>query len=342
MKNRIGLFAFLDAVFSGHDRHFDGEPAGGAAIADDAWPDIPVPADVPRTETTPAPASGTPPPPASPAPSTSASASGAPATPAPAGAPAAAVPEPATAPAGMEEFQRAIAEVTAFNRQLLEQNAALIAQLRGGQPATPAQPAAPEPPPLSPQDIAIRDRLYGVIPELKMLAELVAKKDAILGAADAVPQITADRTAAQKAQDDYWSSYRDQQFSAAWDTVAKDMLGEGKTGKDLDPMLQSMIANAFVRWVTSDAARAARYERQDQQLLGEFAAHYRALAIAPLRRTENVAAITAAETAPPMPRGGPSTTPSSPAPTPPAPAKDEDAMYSSSWRTFQERNRAAS
>lgn len=351
MKNRLGIFAFISAVFSGTDRLWDDGDAGGGgvAIAEDAWPDIPVPGDVPRSEPTPAPSGSTPPPaptPAPPAPGASnpppgTPQGGAPATPAPAGAPGAVDAPPATAPDRMEEFQRAIAEVTGFNRQLLEQNAALIAEVRQlRNPATPPPAAEPPAPALSEADIKVRDRLYAIMPGLKILDELVAKKDAIFGAAEAVPQITADREAATAANQQYWASYREAQFAAARDAVAKEMLGEGKTGKDLDPMVQGLIAEGFRTWVTSDPQRAARYENQDQTLLGEFAAHYKALMIAPLRRTENVAALDAAAAAPPIPRGGPSIQPG-PAVTPPAPPKDEDALYSQSWDTFQTQRRTA-
>jgi len=345
MKNRLGPFAFIDAVFAGCDRFYDRE---GAGISEDAWPDIPVPEDVTRSDVPPAPraADATPPPATPPASATppatppATPAAGAPATPAPAGAPAAGTPEPATAEQGLEELRRSVSEIATFNRQLLEQNTVLVQQNRDlharlNQP--PPAPPAPAAEPPDPQTLAIRDRMMQVFPWFKDLEELVGKKAALLGAAEAVPQVMSDRQAAQQAQDHYWDSYRDSQFQAAQDAVAKEVLGDGKAGKDLDPIVRSMVETAYRTWVTADPARAARYERQDQQLLGEFVSHYKALMIAPVRRTENVAALDAAAAAPPIPRGGPSAAPAPPAPTPPTPPKDEDALFSDSWRQFQDR-----
>jgi hypothetical protein len=327
------------------------------AIPETDWPTYEVPADVPRdADASPAPAAGTTPPPAAtPAPSPTpavgtppapAPSGGAPATPSPTGVPAAAAAEPVTANQGLEELRAQVTEQATINRTLIEQNTVLAGQLRelltrqNQPPPAPAPAPTPEPE-LSEQDRAVLDRLYKLIPGLKDLPEFVAKKAALLGAAEAVPGVLSDREAAQRASDEYWAGYRDQQFTGAQDLVAKELLGDGKTAKDLDPLARHTVASALQNWVLSDPARAARYERQDQQLLGEFFAHYKAIMMAPLRRTENVAALAAAEAAPPIPRGGPSVTPSPVAPAAPTVPTDEDAIHGTSWAMHQASRRSA-
>lgn len=318
------------------------------AIPDSDWPDYEVPADVPRAEVTPAPAADTTTPPAPPASSSGtppatpapAQATGTPATTPPAGAPSAASPEPSTAPNELQQIQAGLREMAEFNRSLVEQNRVLTERLSQltAQPPTPAAPPAPVEPP-DPQTLAIRDRMFQVFPWLKDLEELAGKKTALLGAAEAVPAITADRTAAQEADRQYWENYRNQSFQTVVSSIAAEVLGQGKTFKDVDPAVASGIAEAFRVWVINDPKRAARYEGQDPALLGEFVDHYKAVTIMPLRRTENVAALDAAAAAPAIPRGGPSVQPGPAAQpsAPPAANNDEDEIHSRSWASFSQR-----
>lgn len=295
-----------------------GAPAGGGSAV--AEPSYELPASVPRGGDPQPPVPPVQPPAAPPAP-----AGGTP--PAPAGG------APAGQPSDEQIPRYRLDEVVSDRdnlRTLVLEQQRQISQLlqRFGQTPGPAAPAAPPPPQLTPQDIAIRDRLYGIIPGLDKLADLLPfleRRDAIFGAADAVP-------AWRSAEDQYWDRYANDSVSSIADEFAKFQLGEGKAAKDLNPIVLDSIRAAFTRWVTSDPARAARYEREDPSIPKEFWGVYRATVFDPIRRSQQAAVL---ENQPPaLPRGGGgapagSNTPPS---APPAPAgDDEDAIHARAW-----------
>lgn len=211
---------------------------------------------------------------------------------------------------------------------MIQHQQAQIAALMQRMPMQP--PAAqPERPQLSEQDIKIRDRLYAVIPELALLGqlrELVENREAIMGAAQAVP-------AWQSAETQYWDRYAENSHQSIGDAAAAYLLGQGKTTKDLNEHTRTGLRSSFIRWVTSDPTRAMRYEREDPSLPKEFWGAYRAAVYDPLRRDGQATLLN--QQPPRLPQGGggsPAASGTPPAARPPAaPADDDDAIHARAW-----------
>jgi len=307
-------------------RHFfgflcDGEDSGGGggstAVAEPAYE---IPAGVPRD--------GDPQPPVPPVQP--------PATP-PATPPAAPPAPTGGAPAGQptdEQIPRyRLDEVTQQRdqfRALVERQQQQIDFLmqRFGQAPAPPPPPQPAAPQLSAQDIAIRDRMLAIIPELQRLPELLPfleHRDAIMGAAEAVPTW-------RTAENQYWDRYANDTVGSIANEMATLVLGEGKTARDLDPEAIAGIRAAFTTWVTRDPSRAARYEREDPSIPKEFWSHYKARHFDPIRRTQQAALLT--QEPPRVPQGGggaPAASVTPPA-TPPANNNgDDDAIHGRAW-----------
>lgn len=308
-------------------------------MADDAtdWPTFEVPASVPRDEPAPGPAAGAPnaaTPPAAPATPPAAPAGGTP----PAQPPAAATPPAPTggAPASPEggevipkhrldetiaERDRARAEGAAKDRQIAELTARLQA---GGTP--PAAPPAPAAPTISPEDQRVRERLLQVFPELKAVLEaqdLLARKDDLLG-------VVGDAGRWRQNEQAITDQFVQTSVDTVFDKVAAFTLGEGKSGKDLNPLVQQSVVAAFSRFVASDQVRAARYERHDLTLVDEFWTAYKAAVYDPVRRDANAQLLERAGNPPAVPQGGSTTPPVPPAPKP-ADNNDEDAVHANAW-----------
>lgn len=301
-------------------------------MPDDAndWPTFEVPADVPRDE--PAaqdPAAGDPnaAPPADPA-------GGTPPAQPPATPPAPTGGAPAS-PEGGEVIPKHRLDETIADRDryrtLVETQARQIEALlqRLGTPATPpaadpnAPPAAPE---LTPQDRQIRERLLSVIPELSRLPEvleLLSKKDDLLG-------VVGDAGRWRENEQAITDQFVQTSVDTVFDRVAAFTLGEGKKGKDLNPLVQQSVVAAFSRFVASDAGRRDRYERHDLTLADEFWTAYKAAVYDPIRRDANAQLLERAGSPPAVPQGGSQTPPTPPAPRP-ADGIDEDTVHTNAW-----------
>lgn len=305
-------------------------------MQDDAndWPTFDVPADVPRDEpSAPGPAAGDPnaaTPPADPAPP---AAGGTPQAQPPATPPAPTGGAPAS-PEGGDVIPRHRLDETIADRDryrtLVETQArqidALLQRLGTGgtQPADPNAP--PAPPPISPEDQRVRERLLQVIPELAKLPdllEILSKKDDLLG-------VVGDAGRWRENEQAITDQFVQTSVDSVFDKVAAFTLGEGKTAKDLNPLVQQSVVAAFSRWVASDQARAARYERHDLSLTDEFWTAYKAAVYDPVRRDANAQLLERAGHPPALPQGGTTTPPAPPGPKP-TDANDEDAVHASAW-----------
>lgn len=291
----------------------------GSPNAGNEWPTFDVPAEIPKDET---PAAAPQADPVVPATSADAGAAGQPQA------------QPAAAPGGAADGETIpkyrLDEVLATNAQMKSALEArdrqindLIARMPAATPATPAAEEAPQP---SAQDLAIRERLVAVFPELKMLAELkdlAAQKDALLGAANASTRWT-------KAEEAHFDNYAVTSLAKTQDKIAVLMLGDGKAMADLPKMTQEAIVSGFTRFVTSDPKRAARYEANDTTVIDEFVGAYKVAHIDPLRRDTNAALLARANQPPAVPAGGGSA-PVSHAQPPSVNNLDEDAVHARAW-----------
>jgi hypothetical protein len=199
---------------------------------------------------------------------------------------------------------------------------------RFGEPKPPAQPAAP-PAPEDPKAKAIRDRLYEVIPGLKLLDKLGANFDRILEAAEMVPE---SRTQNER----YWDAVALHTTNQLFDGYATMTLGKEKTATDLSDAQRLQLHEDFATWVMRDQSgrRRQRYEALDGKLVGEFLTGVRTTYIDPLRRTAAAPVARRIAAARTLPRGG-GATPVATAPPKPKP-QDEEAVHSAGWKALQD------
>lgn len=177
-----------------------------------------------------------------------------------------------------------------------------------------------------PRDVAVRERLFAVIPGLKRLDELLQlaeHKDRLIGTADAVNRFQTQETA-------YYDRYAERSINSIHDRIAALTLGEGKTGKDLSEIAKGGVLTTFTKWVTQDPARAARYENEDPKVVDEFWNAYKAAVFDPVRRESNAALLAAAAAPPTLPVGG-GGAPVSTTPPQQATNLDEDSVHAAAW-----------
>lgn len=306
-----------------------------AGETETAWPEYELPAGAlsddaarePATETTP-PASSVaaPPPVETPTPPPVAGAPGStepPASPTP--PPSELLPKYRLDEAN-EKTRLAIARAEAAEREL--------AQLRSRPPQPPATPApvtAPAPPidpEVAEKNAAIRARMLEVFPEfakLERLVKLADQGEVIEGATDAIQGY-------REAVSLYFDQFAKTQVSGLEAMAATALLGDGKKAEDLSEAAREQIGLAFFTWLKKDPARAARFDRLDPTLVGEFWPSYKAAVFDPIRRVESAAAIHAVEHRQPVPTGGSTTAPMTPAPPKPAVPHDEDAIHAAAWK----------
>jgi hypothetical protein len=278
------------------------ETSGGG----ESWPSYDVPSEVPRDQPaeTPEPAPGTPP-----------------------GQPTGPTGGAAAAPAATDgdvipkyRLDETIAQRDQYYA-LVERQQQQIDQLLAR--LGPQPPAAEAPPPPTPQDLQIRERLFQVFPELKLLdelKELAARKQDLLGAAQAVPQW-------RTAEAQYYDRYVERTIGAITDKLAQFTLGAGKTGKDVNPLVTDSLVGTFTKWIRNDPRRAARFEQEDPRLVEEFWHAYKAAHYDPIARDRNASLLERRPPAVPVGGGG--------APVAGAPPRvdptDEDAVHASAW-----------
>lgn len=276
-----------------------------------SWPEYQTPTDVPRDEP-PAQPAGTQPgqPPAQPS--------------TPSGeAPAAAAGTEGVIP--KYRLDETIAERDRYYEMARGQQQQIEMLLRRlEQPASGQQPTAPPEPP-SPQDLAIRDRLLQVFPELKLLDELkeiAAQKQNLLGAAQAVPQW-------RTAETQYYDRYVERTLGSIADQVAIFTLGQGKTAKDLNPLVADSLIGTFTKWIRNDPGRTARFEAEDPSIPREFWAAYKQAHYDPITRDKHASLLQRAANPPNVPVGGGGAPVAAGAPR--TEAQDEDAIHAHAW-----------
>jgi hypothetical protein len=203
------------------------------------------------------------------------------------------------------------------------------------QAATPTtQPPAQPESELSPQDQAIRDRMLAIVPELALLAELkgvpIADLKELVGAKTNLLGITERVGTWASREEAEVNRYVDNSLASVYNKAAAFVLGEGKTGKDLNPMVRDNITNAMSRFVSSDPARAARFENQDPTVIDEFWTAYKAATYDPIKRDQRAAVLTRAGNPHAVPQGGTQPPPAPPSPKP-SDSADVDAIYGEAW-----------
>jgi hypothetical protein len=318
-------------------------------VADDVidWPDFDVPAEalnegVDRSERPAAPEStGTPPAAATPPAGTATP----PAAPAAVEPPASAAVTPGSTPptppvpdddAAMVPRYR-LNETTERARKAEAEATRLRAEVESlRRPAATPPAATPPAPPaatdLDPADVAIRDRLLKVMPELKNLAgveALIAKNGSIESAIAAVEGY-------RQAEQRYYERHADRQIESLHRHVAEYMLGKDKPIADLPELTRQQVSQAFAQWVSADPARTARYDALDERLVGEFWPIYRAAMFDPVRRDAAAATLTAHNTRPALPPGGGSGVPPVPGPKKTPSSDPEDEIFDRAWNTVKE------
>ena len=309
MHVRSSVGAWFDALASSRRWVFGDDPEDPGAPAPAADPSYELPADVPRDDDAPPPGGAPPQPPAPPS--------------TPAGAAEGGTP-PADESIPRHRFDETLAERDRLAQLVATQTQQinlLLERLTTG-PA-PAEPERPQP---SPQDLEIRQRLLAVFPELGMLDQLrdvVAQREQLLAAAEAVPTW-------RQREEQYYDQYAERSIASVFDEAAEHTLGKGKAGKDLDPLVQESIKQTFIRWVTMDPQRAARYEREDPSIPKQFWAAYKAAHYDAMRRDQQAQLLARADHPPKVPQGGPGAPPPPTAPSA-LDLNDEDAVHKAAW-----------
>lgn len=239
--------------------------------------------------------------------------------------------QPAGQPAGRQELpeyrQRQIAERE--QQQLTERvNAQVQARLK--ELLGPALGLTDGKPALDPRQQRARDLLLTLMPELKDVLSLAPKAKDLLGVAEQAPQWKTQT-------DSYWQGVAGRTLDTIYDGVAKLMLGQDKTGKDLDPEMQDDLWQSFTRWVGRDAtgARVTRYESQDPALVSEFLKAFGARYVDPARRAAAVVVTDRGRAAQRQPVQGSAGQP--PAAKPPqVDNQDEEAVHGRGWAVLQQ------
>lgn len=236
---------------------------------------------------------------------------GAPA-PAPDGQPTGADPNAAPAPTNFRELPEYRREQIAARQAAAAETARLkkvIAALATGQPVEGQQATS-----VDPRRERLRATLLELMPELKGLGDL-----------------TAAQQAQAAAEDERQNRFATRQIGLALDTAAKEMLGEGKTGKDLSPSAATWLKDAFITWITSDKGRSERFDAGEvdgmqAEFWGEFSRYFRATAV----RAQQTTVLERGQRRANLPTQGASSAPVGTTPNP-LNMNDEAAVHKASW-----------
>lgn len=198
----------------------------------------------------------------------------------------------------------------------------VIAQALGINPANGQQVEQPDP-----RTTKLRETIFGLIPELK---EFIDKKANLLRMAEAAPVW-------QQQNESYWQNVATRTLSSVFDSVAKVMLGEGKTGKDLEPEFVEDLQDSFLKWCERDRTgqRIARYEGQDPTLVSDFLKAFSARYVDPVRRSASATVQQRGQVAQQLPVSGPAGMPAASQP-PQTNLNDEDAVHGRGWQVAQQ------
>lgn len=227
-------------------------------------------------------------------------------------------------------------EIITEQRQQLQTMQAMITRLMGGEqvPAMPGAPAAAAKPVLSEGDQKIVDRFYQLFPQMREIEKLLPHTESLLKVtSEVVPQL-------QQSSKAHWERVSHHMYGLVDDGVAKVMLGEGKTGKDLGPEAQTRFRNDFYVWLQQDRSRQERYASLDASLISDFASELEHTYVAPVRQRYGATVTQRAAAAAALPTGGGGAAPVVAKPPVHNP-KDEDATHKEAWdRVVQMRQTA--
>lgn len=160
----------------------------------------------------------------------------------------------------------------------------------------------------------LRAALLQVFPELEQLPNVLRS----MTTSDTNRQADLDRGA-------------DRTIQSALNFIAKEVLGEGKQGKDLSPFQQTMWKGAFIDWIAGDKDRAVAYEAGEPPDFGAFLRDYDQHMVAVRARRAAAGLESRASLVAGLPQGGPS---AAPVASPPADLdyNDVDAVHKRGWQ----------
>lgn len=197
----------------------------------------------------------------------------------------------------------------------------------------PPRPAAPTQ--ADERSIRLREQFYGLYPEnarplMKKILEDPNVLQRVIEIAERAPDL-------QSSEERHWQHVARTATNALWNGAAPVLLGQGKTGKDLDEETRIDLQASFGRWIQRDptGARADRYEAQDGELVGEFLTWFKGRYIDVGRRDGSRSVITRGERTARLPVAGAG------GPTPrqqqrPKPDGDDDeAVHKNAWAVAQ-------
>jgi len=219
--------------------------------------------------------------------------------------------------------------VTSQEAELKKLRALVAGALGITDPDAPAKPRE-----LTAREQAVQKKLFELIPGLEHIKDLVDQKESLLGLAASVPDF-------ERQNKQYWDRVAKSTMDALDASVAKTMLGDGKTAKDLPKEIQARFRRDFFNWVQNDAERQGRYESLDATLIEDFAKEVDATLVAPLRRRYGADVVNRAKAAGKLPIGGSSSAPVSGQKPKEKPSLDEDTVADAAWTNFKERQSAA-
>jgi hypothetical protein len=135
----------------------------------------------------------------------------------------------------------------------------------------------------------------------------------------------------------YWQGVATRTLANVYDGVATMMLGQGKTGKDLDPEFVADLQEGFLKWCERDRTgqRIARYEGHDPQLVPEFLKAFGARYVDPVRRSAAVSVQQRGQATQGLPVSGAAGLPAASVP-PAVNNSDEDAVHGRAWQVVQQ------
>lgn len=179
-------------------------------------------------------------------------------------------------------------------------------------------PAAP----VDPEQQAIRDQLYKVVPELKEFLEMKDKLKELSG---------VDFKQIQSATERGWTAQGHQALNLLQGKV-KAAYGGG----DVSPKTVQRVVNAFIADLQHDNEMRDRYEQGDFSVIDEFISDFTGVVLDPFRRTSQAAAAPAARAAARLPRGGGSSAVAGGPPAPTVKPSDGDKYHEAAFARFNQ------
>jgi hypothetical protein len=228
-------------------------------------------------------------------------------------------------------------DIITEQRQQIATMQAMVNRLMNGEQPVPGAPAAvtPTKTPLSEGDQKIVDRFYQLFPQMREIEKLLPHTESLLKVtSEVVPQL-------QQSTKAHWERVSNHMYGLVDDGVAKVMLGDGKTGKDLTPESQQRFRNDFYIWLQQDRGRQQRYANLDASLVSDFASELEHTYVAPVRQRYGASVTQRAAAAVALPTGGGGAAPVVAKPPSAHNPKDEEGTHNEAWsRVVQMRQTA--